>query len=76
MYTQDFPHATSYHGDRTMNVDLDQDTNQVLPSPSNPPTRQDWGVYRAIFTRLYCTENRSLREVITIMADQHNFKAT
>jgi len=76
MSAEDSPHITLLHADRDLNADLDQDGVQVLPPPSNPPTRQDWEAYRTIFTELYRTENRSLKEVISIMADQYNFKAT
>jgi len=76
MSAQDSPHITFYHADRDLNAGLDQDAVQVLPQPSNPPTRQDWEAHRTIFTELYRTKSRSLKEVISIMADQYNFKAT
>ncbi|KAE8451744.1 hypothetical protein EG329_003201 [Mollisiaceae sp. DMI_Dod_QoI] len=55
---------------------LGQDTVQVLPQPAYPPTRRDWEAYRTIFTHLYLTENRSLKEVMSIMEDQYKFRAT
>ncbi|KAH6671171.1 hypothetical protein B0J14DRAFT_656155 [Halenospora varia] len=76
IYAQDSPNITFYHADRDPNADLDQDAIQVLPQPSDPPTRRDWEAYRTIFTHLYRTENRSLKEVMSIMADQYKFKAT
>jgi len=76
MSAQESPHITFSHADRDLNADLDQDAIQVLPPPSNPPTRQDWEDYRTIFTELYRTKNRSLKDVVSIMADQYNFKAT
>jgi hypothetical protein len=76
IHAQDSPHITFYHADRDLNADLGQDAVQVLPLPSDPPTRQDWEAYRAIFTQLYRTENRSLKEVMSVMADQYKFKAT
>jgi hypothetical protein len=76
IHAQDSPHITFYHADRDLNTNLDRDAVQVLPPPSNPPTRQDWEAYRAIFTQLYRIENRSLKEVISVMANQYNFKAT
>lgn len=76
IYAQDSPYTTSYHADRDPNAVLDQDAIQVLPPPSDPPTRRDWEAYRTIFTHLYRTENRSLKEVMSIMADQYKFKAT
>lgn len=48
----------------------------LLPPPGNPPTPRDWEAYRAIFTRLYFTEGRKLRDVMAIMEGQHNFHAT
>ncbi len=73
---QDSPYITFYHDDRDPEVALDEDTVQILSLPSHPPTRQDWENHRTIFTRLYRTEDRSLKEVMSIMADQYKFKAT
>jgi len=48
-----------------------------LPAPpSYPPTKGDWNAYRSILTDLYWIEDRTLPEVIQIMKERYNFKAT
>jgi hypothetical protein len=37
---------------------------------------QEWEAHRDIITRLYLNENRNLEEVRTILALEHEFKAT
>lgn len=76
IYTQGPSHDSFNHAEKVLNADLDQDAIQVLPRPSKPPTRQDWEAYRSVFTQLYRTENRSLNEVISILADQYSFEAS
>jgi hypothetical protein len=49
---------------------------QSLPLASTPPTPQDWETYRHIFTQLYSLENKPLKEVQRIMAEQYQFHAT
>lgn len=46
------------------------------PPPRNPPVAQDWRNYRAVITRYYVTEGRSLREVVQLMKDNYGFRAT
>jgi hypothetical protein len=41
-----------------------------------PVTAEDWEDHRALFTRLYIDENRSLKEVMRIMKDNFGFAAT
>ena len=48
----------------------------ALPPPSYPPTAKDWEAYRPLFTQLYSTENRTLKEVMDILRTQYNFRAT
>jgi hypothetical protein len=76
IHAQGSPFAVSYHADGDSNSATNQNVIQVLAPPSNPPTRQDWEVYRTIFTQLYRTENRKLKEVMSIMEAQYSFKAT
>lgn len=73
---QDPSHNTFCYDGRNLNAGLDQNSIQVLATPNDPPTRQDWEAYRAIFTQLYRAENRSLKDVVSFMADQYSFKAT
>jgi len=75
-HSQDSQYVKFYRHDRDPNVVLEQNDGQVLSPPSYPPTRQDWEDYRAVFTQLYRTEDRSLKEVMSIMASQYKFKAT
>ena len=49
---------------------------QSLPLASKPPTPQDWEAYRKIFTQLYSLDNKPLKEVQRIMAEQYQFHAT
>jgi hypothetical protein len=49
---------------------------QSLPLASKPPTPQDWEAYRCIFTQLYSLDNKPLKEVQRIMAEQYQFHAT
>jgi hypothetical protein len=39
-------------------------------------TARDWERYRAIFTRLYCDENMTLKDVKSIMREKYGFNAT
>ena len=59
-------------------LDLDQHetSSQSLPRPSYPPTSKDWEAYRAFFTQMYIVENRTLNDVMTIMKEQYDFRAT
>lgn len=47
-----------------------------LPVPSNPPTSQDWNVYRNVFKQLYSDENLPLKEVRIIMQRRYKFYAS
>jgi hypothetical protein len=49
---------------------------QSLPLANTPPTPQDWEAYRHIFTQLYSLDNKPLKEVQRIMAEQYQFHAT
>jgi hypothetical protein len=40
------------------------------------PSPADWKRARPLIKRLYLEEDRSLREVMTIMANEHGHKAT
>ena len=73
---QDSPCATLFQAVTDLSDNLDQDAIQALPLPSDPPTRQDWDAYRTIFTHLYRTENKPLKDIMSITADQYKFKAT
>ena len=39
-------------------------------------TSDDWDVHRLDIERLYKVENKTLREVMHIMKEQHGFRAT
>lgn len=52
-----------------------QPVDRDLPIPNQPPTTENWRVYRSIFTRLYKAENKTLREVMNIMKEQYHFRA-
>jgi hypothetical protein len=39
-------------------------------------TAQDWERYRTLFTRLYCDENMTLKDVKSIMKEKYGFNAT
>lgn len=41
-----------------------------------PSSRQDWERHRHIFTQLYHTEERPLKEVMQIMRERYQFHAT
>ena len=47
-----------------------------LPPPSYPPTKDDWIAYRSAFTELYWVKDKPLPEVIKIMRQRYNFRAT
>jgi hypothetical protein len=79
-------HSLAEHGAVAVSV-LDDDP--ILPSiepqcldvrnlllASKPPTPQDWEAYRHIFTQLYSLDNKPLKEVQRIMAEQYQFNAT
>jgi hypothetical protein len=51
-------------------------TNGVLPRPNYPPSQRDWDAHRTLFTRLYQVEERPLKEVMEIMKDRYQFRAT
>lgn len=48
----------------------------TLPTRNRYPTTEDWEFFRPIFTRLYRDENRTLKEVKSIMEATYGFHAT
>jgi hypothetical protein len=48
----------------------------TLPARNRYPTTQDWEFYRPIFTWLYRDENRTLRDVKSLMKATYGFHAT
>jgi len=52
------------------------DDKNPPPPPSYPPTKGDWIAYRSSFTNLYWLEDKPLPEVMLIMRQRYNFKAT
>lgn len=50
----------------------DSPTSAVHP----PPPQEQWNSMRAIITRLYKDQNRTLKETIEIMEREHQFYAT
>jgi hypothetical protein len=50
----------------------------VLPAipPSDPPTAQDWENHREVFTKLYRSQGRKLKDVKDIMEKRYGFRAT
>jgi len=57
-------------------IELQRLDVQSLPLANTPPTPQDWEAYRHIFTQLYSLDNKPLKEVQRIMAEQYQFHAT
>jgi hypothetical protein len=53
-----------------------EENGDNLPAPSNPPTPQDWQLYRNVFTRLYSHEDRPLKEVRSMMEHRYKFYAS
>ena len=47
-----------------------------LTKSTGGPTKEDWGSHRALIKRLYLIENKPLAEVMRIMRNEHDFKAT
>lgn len=45
-------------------------------SSREPVTAEDWENHRALFTQLYITENKRLKEVMRIMRVNFGFTAT
>ena len=39
-------------------------------------TSEDWTKHRQTITALYCNENKTLKEVMQIMREKHDFVAT
>jgi hypothetical protein len=50
----------------------------ALPPPTGTRfhTAQEWEDIRLIFTKLYQVEDRTLKDVIDILAERHDFRAT
>lgn len=48
----------------------------MATTKSHPVAAEDWDRLRPIFTGLYMKENRALPEVMKIMEDKYDFKAT
>ena len=53
-----------------------EENSSSLPVPSNPPSPQDWELYRDVFTQLYSHEGLPLREVRIIMERRYKFYAS
>ena len=53
-----------------------EEPSRPLTPASNPPTAQDWDNHRAVFTKLYRNEGRTLKDVKSIMATRYGFIAT
>jgi len=63
----------------TSNARITQsEENSPVPTPpaKYPPTSQDWENHRHIFTRLYSFENKTLDQVMEVMKNDYQFKAT
>lgn len=57
------------------------DSMPSLPKPARRPaltehSAEDWECQRATFTRLYIAEDKTLKEVMEIMENEHGFRAT
>jgi Clr5 domain len=48
----------------------------AVPQPATYPSFQDWDKIKAVFTRLYRTEDRTLKDVRMILKRDHGFVAT
>lgn len=67
-------HATSGVCDRIIS---EKRTNSMnIPVRARYATAEDWERNRALFTRLYRDENKTLKEVKSIMEERHGFFAT
>jgi hypothetical protein len=51
-------------------------TGLIFPVRTRYATTEDWERYRALFTRLYRDENKTLKEVKSIMKEKYGFNAT
>ena len=45
-------------------------------APVYPPTPEDWNNYRDVFTRLYRSEGRTLKDTKATMERLYGFRAT
>jgi hypothetical protein len=48
----------------------------IFPVRNQYATAEDWDRHRALFTRLYCDKNKTLKEVKSIMKEKYGFNAT
>ncbi len=59
-------------------VDLEQDCG--LPAGKSPQRRwattEDWATHKETIINLYSGQNMTLKQVVTIMRDEHQFFAT
>ena len=53
-----------------------EEPSRPLTQPSDPPTAENWDSHRAIFTKVYRSEGRTLKDVKSIMATRYGFIAT
>jgi hypothetical protein len=51
-------------------------TNLTLPIQNRYATAEDWERHRALFEYLYRDENKTLKEVMSIMKERYGFNAT
>jgi hypothetical protein len=69
-------HSHSQLDSRSYAMSDSSDQVSTLPVPNRHPTTEDWEFYRPIFTRLYRDENRTLKDIKSIMRDIYGFNAT
>jgi len=50
--------------------------SMAFPTQPRYATAEDWERNRALFTRLYCDQNMTLKDVRAIMRERHGFNAT
>jgi hypothetical protein len=62
----------------TSDISRNESHMNSMASPIQVPyaTAQDWERYRTLFTRLYCDENMTLKDVKRIMKEKYGFNAT
>lgn len=63
-------HSPAAHGEEPVA------SSSRVPRPVRTPSRYDWTKHKATIKRLYMDEDKTLREMLDIMARDYNFVAT
>ena len=70
------PHSRSQMISPSIATNGSSNPFKTLPLRNPCPNTEDWEPYRTIFAQLYRDENRTLKEVKSIMKDIYGFNAT